>query len=867
MATETLQVVVLRDGTRAVLRPARSEDAAEIARLLGEGDADAQLWAVVRIEDDAILGVGGFVARTGASVAETLFAVAPDQLGRGIGTLLLEHALEEAQAAGIDALVSQMPVDSIAVEVLRHSGVSVHEERDGDRARVTLSTDRDEGDAGRWQERERARTAASLIPVFQPRNVAVIGASPSPGAIGRQVFDRLVGGGFEGPVYPVHPTAPFVGSVRAYASIAEVPDRVDLAVIAIPAAGVAGVVAECAAAGVQAVTVLSAGFSEVGAEGRQLQDELLHAVRSHGMRMVGPNCLGVLNTDPQVRLNATFGRPLPPPGRVGMSSQSGAMGLVIVDYASQLGLGLSTFASVGNKADISGNDLLEYWERDPETGVIALYLESFGNPRRFSRIARRVSRTKPILAVKSGRSSAGARAAQSHTAALASSDTTVDALFHQTGVIRLDTLEELFDVAGALSHQPLPAGNRVAIVTNAGGPGILCADACEAAGLELPALTEATHDVLRAVLPPAAGLNNPIDMIAAATPDQYEVVTAQVLQDPNIDAVIVLNVTIGGGRGEVFARAIRRGVEIGANANGSSKPVLACFMSPGQPPSLDDSLDDGLEVGTIPVYRFPEAPARALGRMWGYRAWRERIPGQVPHLDDVDPAAAREAVADAQKAGRRWLSTEENTRLLAGAGIDLPRFRVVKDGEAAVAAAVELGPGPVVVKAIAPNVIHKTEVGGVALDLRGAEAVREACARMTANIEGLEGFFVQEMVGEGVEAIVGVTSDPAFGPLVAFGLGGTAVEVLHDVAFRITPLTDTDARDLVQSIRSYPMLTGHRGQPAADIGALEDLLLRISWLARVVPELEEMDLNPVRVFPDGRGLAVVDVRTAVRSAT
>lgn len=851
-------VIVLRDGARATLRPADARDARHLERLLGRVPAEARLWLVTGVDDEAVLGAGGFVAHPREALADTLVAVEAGQLGRGIGTLLLEHVLEEARTVGIDTLVATASADDAALEVLRNSGVLLREEQEGDRVRIELSTDRDEHDDPRWQERERARTAASLLPVFCPRSVAVIGASPSPAGIGRQVFDRLVQGGFEGPVYPVHPTARVVASVRAYPTIADVPDRVDLAVIAVPAPAVPGVVEECAAAGVRAVVVVSAGFAEVGEEGRQRQDELLRVVRSHGMRMVGPNCLGVLNTHPAVRLNATFGRPLPPPGRVGMSSQSGAMGLVIVDYASQLGLGLSTFASVGNKADISGNDLLEYWERDPETGVIALYLESFGNPRRFSRIARRVSRTKPILAVKSGRSTAGARAAQSHTAALASSDVAVDALFRQAGVIRLDTLDELFDVAGALSHQPLPSGNRVAILTNAGGPGILCADACEAAGLELPPLAEPTLEVLRAVLPPTAGIGNPVDMIAAATPDQYELVTAHVLQDPGIDAVIVLNVTIGGRRAEAFGSAIRRGMDGASRAGGVSKPVLACFMSPGQPPTLDDTLD-GLEVGTIPVYRFPEAPARALGRMWQHQAWRERPPGRVPSLDHVDAEAARSAVAAARAAGRRWLSADENARLLAAAGIAMPRFRVVRDGDAAVAAAEELG--PVAVKAIAPDLVHKTDVGGVALDLRDSAAVRDACERMAAGVDGIEGFFVQEMVGPGVEVIVGLTSDRTFGPLVAFGLGGTAVEVLQDVAFRITPLTDVDAQELVRSIRGFPLLTGYRGRPPTDVAALEDLLLRISWLARVVPELGEMDLNPVRLYE--AGLAVVDVRTAV----
>jgi len=868
-----LEVVTLRDGEPAILRPAGDEDRSRFGALLPETGPGGALWAVVDITSQKVMGIGGYVPGARARVAQSMFAVPVEHQGRGVGTLLLEHVMAAAATGGIDTLEAVVPVGDPALDVLRESGARIDESSEGGVIRIELSTRWERGDPERLAEREQARTAYSLRPIFQPTTVAVIGASRSATSVGGQVFRRMIEADFAGTVYPVNPSARSVRAVRAYASVLEIPERIDLAVIAVPAPAVFGVVDECARAGVRGVVVLSAGFSEVGAEGRARQDELLRLVRQHGMRMVGPNCLGVLNTAEDVRLNASFGRPLSTPGHVGMSSQSGAMGLVIVDYAAESGLGLSTFASVGNKADISGNDLLEYWHRDPATRVIALYLESFGNPRRFSRIARRVARHKPVLAVKSGRSQAGQRAAQSHTAALASSDAAADALFRQAGVIRLDTLEELFDVAAAFSHQPLPAGNRVAVITNAGGPGILCADAAEAAGLELPELAPETLEVLRAVLPSTAGLRNPVDMIAAATPDQYEIVAQQVLQDPQVDALIVLNVSIGAGRVEAYMEAVQRGLATAESLMASPKPVLACMMAPrGVRGTGSDS--GGTADATIPTYRFPESPARALGRMWQYRAWLNRPPGREAEPAGVDADAARAVIDEAlarsgftpQSARDQslWLLPSENTRLLAAAGVPLPVFREVTSIEAAVEAFREIG-NRVAVKVISSTIVHKTDVGGVVLGLDSEEAVRAACTDMASRLgDGVKGYLVQEMVREGTEVIMGITQDPTFGPLVAFGLGGTAVEVMRDVAFRITPLTDADAADLVTSIRAYPMLETHRGRPAADRAALRDLLLRLSWLARTIPEIHEMDLNPVRVFDDGEGLSVVDVRTAVR---
>ena len=713
------------------------------------------------------------------------------------------------------------------------------------------------------------RNAATLKPLFRPRSIAVVGASD--GSVGGAVFKNLLRADFAGAVYPVHPTAHAVASVRAYPTVLDVPDEVDLAVIAVPASRVLEVVEQCAAHGVRSLVVLSAGFAEIGDAGRTLQDRVLATVRGHGMRMIGPNCLGVVNTDPTVRMNATFGRPLATRGHLAMSSQSGAMGLAIVDYARELGLGLSQFVSVGNKADVSGNDLLEYWEDDPDTSVIALYLESFGNPRRFSRIARRVARTKPILAVKSGRGRSGQRAARSHTAALAGSDVGAEALFRQAGVTRLDTLEELFEVASLMTNQPLPAGDRVAIITNAGGPGILCADACEAHGLALPELSEDTLAAVRQVLPATAGLGNPIDMIATASPAQYEQVTRNVLSDPSIDALIAINIAVTTTRAEAFGEAIRAGATAAIAAGVPRKPVIACFMGTGDSPSAlqeGDALDD--PVGTIPSYRFPESAARALSHAAEHRRWLERAIGEFAEPAGVDATAARAIAEGATRRGADWLTPDEARQLMMCAGIPVARQGIVETPEDAARLADSIG-YPVVVKAVGPEIVHKSEIGGVILDLGEPEAVWTACREMRTRIERDHGvavpqFLVQEQARMGREVLVGVTSDPVFGPLVGFGLGGVEAEALQDVTFRLTPLSDVDAQEMPRSLRGHALLEGFRGRPPVDLQAIEDLLLRVSWLADTV-RIREMDLNPVTVYEASEGLLVVDVRVALLPPT
>jgi acyl-CoA synthetase (NDP forming) len=622
---------------------------------------------------------------------------------------------------------------------------------------------------------------------------------------------------------------------------------------------VAGVVAEAALRRGRGIVVISAGFAEVGPEGAASERELVELARRNGMRLVGPNCLGVVNTAANVRMNASFAPSVPAPGPIGFLSQSGALGVAILARARELGLGISTFVSVGNKADVSANDLLQFWEDDPATEVVLLYLESFGNPRKFARIARRVSRKKPIVAVKSGRTRAGIRGAASHTAALASTDVAVDALFRQVGVIRVDALEELFDVAQLLAGAPLPPGGRVAVVGNSGGPGILAVDACEAAGLQVPELSGETRDRL-ARLVPGAAVANPVDLLAGADADDYEHALDLALADPAVDAAVAIFTPLRGRAAADYLRAI------GAAARRHpTKPVLGCIVTGEAALAAlrTTLLEQDPELARLPLYAFPESAVRALARVAGYSAWRERPTGKEPELAAVDPERAREIAGAALAASPQgaWLDAERAWELLRCYGIELARAERVASAREACAAAERIG-FPVVLKAASPALVHKTEAGGVALGLADAAALRAAWTRMRRRLgEGMGGGLVQEQVEPGVETIVGVVQDPAFGPLVMFGLGGVATEVLGDRAFRILPLTDLDARALVREIRGAPLLLGYRGAPKANLEALEELLLRVARLAEDLPELAEMDLNPV--VATARGARVVDVRARI----
>lgn len=683
-----------------------------------------------------------------------------------------------------------------------------------------------------------------LDAILRPKSIAVVGASRQPDTIGYQILDNLVRWGFKGPVYPVNPGAAHVHSIPAYPSVSAIPGPVDLAVIVVRKQHVLAIAEECGRKGVKGLVVITAGFAEVGGEGIERERQLVEIVTRYGMRMVGPNCMGVLNTDPAVSLLATFAPKMPPHGPVAIVSQSGAMGQSILDYGEELGIGIYQFVSVGNKPNVSGNDLLEYWADDPNVKAILMYLESFGNPRRFAQIARKLTRRKPIFVVKAGRTAAGARAASSHTAALAGTDLAADVLMQQCGVIRAQTVEELFDYAMAFPRLPLPKGNRVAIISNAGGPAIILADACESSGMSVPELAPQTQAAIRARVAEEASVRNPVDLIASAKAAVYREVIKLVLGDPNVDAVIASFIPPLGIQAQDVALAIRE-----AAATRREIPVLAVMLGRnGVPAAMEELIDAG-----IPGYIFPESAVRALAALNRYRQWVERPEGAVTSFP-VDCAAADAAIAGARRARRERLTEAESLALLDAYGIPTAPWKVARSADEAAGAAAAVG-HPVVLKVMSAAIVHKSDIGGVVLGLDSEPEVREGYARLVTRVAeraGVtpDGVLVQRMVPGGRETIVGSTRDAKAGPLLMFGLGGIFVEVLKDVVFRVHPVSDVDAREMVRGIRGYKLLEGVRGETSVDLIALEEIIQRVSQLVGDHEEILEMDVNPLVAFPD-----------------
>ena len=839
------------------IKKSLSDDEVEFFTNVDYGDR----MAMVVVLDGEFIGVGRY-DREGddSEIAEVAFAVADEHQGRGIGTELLELLTAYARDHGIEKFAAYVLAENRQMmRVFRNSGYELTRTMDSGVYTVDFPVEESIASLAAEAEREKRAVAASILPFFFPRAVAVIGASNDGASIGGRLFNNILREGFVGPLYPVNPNTRVVRSVRAYSSILDVPDEVDLAYIVVPQRFVLDVVKECAEKGVRGIVVISAGFSEVGEEGAELENEILEVVRDSGMRMVGPNCMGLLNTADSVKLNGTFAPVYPPAGNVAMSSQSGALGISILDYATRNNIGISQFVSVGNKADVSGNDLILSWEDDPQTDVITLYLESFGNPRKFSRIARRIGRSKPIVAVKSGRSGAGSRAASSHTGALASSDVAVSALFRQAGVIRVDTIEELFDAANLLANQPIPKGDRVGIVTNAGGPGILAADALEANGLVVPGLSEDLQARIKEKLAPEASARNPVDLIASGGPDEFAHATTLILDSEEVDSLIVIYVPVSQEGADEVAAALRR---CQAEYDGPVT-LLSVFM---QADGAGQALAGERGARSIPSYMFPEDGALALARAVRHGEWRQRDPGVELELSSEAITEIRNVVnAALDRLGDEggWLDAEEVDRCLNAAGLRTPMTRVAKDVEGAKAAASEIG-GPVVVKVISDEALHKSDVGGVALDVEGDQAVEEAFGKVSGVVDEFDGVLIQEFIEGGHEVLIGMALDPNFGPLVAFGLGGIYVELLKDVSFRIYPITDTDAAEMIRETKGHRLLEGYRNNPEGDIDALENALRRISALMTEMPELTEMDLNPVKVLPPGEGICVVDARMQVK---
>jgi acyl-CoA synthetase (NDP forming)/GNAT superfamily N-acetyltransferase len=822
----------------------------EVQRIVTPGDDHL---ALVAEHDGLAVGVASYEILNGAQ-AEIAILVDDAWQGDGIGSLLIEHLAAVARRAGIQELVGDVLASNVTM--LRASaslapGIARQHDEDPSVVRIHIPTQPDERALAAAGARDRTAEHNSLRPLLAPTSLAVIGVSRSHGGVGYEILHGVLAGGFTGRTYPVNPHAMTIDGLDCYPSVGAIPERVDLAIVAVPASSVPQIIEECGAAHVGAAVVLSAGFGETGSSGAASESQLLASARRHDIRVVGPNCIGLINTDPFVRLNASFAPNGPTAGHLAVATQSGAVGVAILDSAERSGVGISTFVSLGNKIDVSTNDLLSYWYDDVSTQAVALYVESFGNPRRFTWLARALSTRKPILAVKSGRSTAGRRAGTSHTAAAAAPDVAVDTLFRQAGVLRMDTLGELLDAARLLTEQPLPAGDRVGIVGNAGGLNILAADAAEAAGLQVVELSAALQQQFADFAPHLAGIANPVDLGADAPPATIGRSVHALGSSGEADALVV---TLVATRTNDLPGALAALAE--AADDQPHLPIVAVVVGGDTP----------LKLGrrNFPAYRLPEDAVRSLGHACRYARWRRQPTGSKPVIPGIDREAAQRIVAEASADGAGWQPVEITHALMACYGIPLLETRLAASIESAEKTARELG-FPIVMKATRPGLIHKGESGGVQLGLSDESAVRQAYLTIAGSLDEADPTVaLQPMVQTGVELVVGVAHDALFGSLVMVGLGGVHTDLLGDRSFRSLPLTDRDATAMWRELRAAPLLTGYRGTPAMDTDALEQLLLRVAQLAEDFPEVSELDLNPVVAVP--AGVAALDVKLKLQPA-
>jgi acyl-CoA synthetase (NDP forming)/GNAT superfamily N-acetyltransferase len=821
----------------------------EVQRLIAPSDDHVTLLAE---HDELAVGVASYEILD-AYQAELAVLVDDAWQGQGIGSLLIEQLAALARRAGIQELVGDVLASNVTM--LRASaslapGIG-RDHEDPEVVRVHIPTQPDERALAAAGVRDRTAEHNSLRPLLAPASLAVIGVSRSRTGVGYRVLQAIRTGQFTGRTYPVNPHARTLDGLECYPSVGAIPEPIDLAVIAVPASGVEQIIEECGAAHVRAAVVLSAGFGEAGPSGLASESRLLRSARGHDIRLVGPNCIGLINTDPSIRLNATFAASAPASGHLAVASQSGAVGIAILDSANRSGVGISTFVSLGNKIDVSTNDLLSYWYDDVTTQAVALYVESFGNPRRFSWLARALSTRKPILAVKSGRSAGGRRAGSSHTAAAAAPDVVVDTLFQQAGVLRMDTLGELLDAARLLTEQPLPAGDRVAIVGNAGGLNILAADSAAAAGLQVVEFSASLQREFAGIAPHLAGVSNPVDLGADAPADTIGRAVRVLASSDEIDALVI---TLVATRTNDLAAALE--ALSGAADDQHRLPIVAVVVGGDAPLKLGR--------GNLPVYDLPEDAVRSLGHACRYARWRREPTGSRPVLPRIDRTAARRIVGSALADGAGWQPVGVTHALLTCYGIPLLQTRLAINLESAQEMASELG-FPVVMKATRPGLVHKGELGGVKLGLSEESAVRQAYLAIADALDEAQPLVaVQPMVSTGVELVVGVAHDQLFGSLVMIGLGGVHTDLLGDRSFRAVPLTDHDAATMWRELRASPLIIGYRGTPPMDTEALEQLLLRVARLAEDFPEVSELDLNPVVAVP--AGVAALDVKLKLQPA-
>ena len=862
--------VVLADGGTVHLRPITPEDADRLrafhsrlspetvynrffsmVRALPARDVERftqvdhdERAAVVALLRDQIVGVVRYSRFPGTADAEVAVVVEDAHQGRGLGPLLLEHMEAAARERGIERFTADvLPSNRRMIEVFRSAGFEISREMEDGYVELSFPIQPTAASLQVARAREHRAEAISVARLLSPKAVAVIGASREPGTAGHEVFSALLDHGFEGPAYPVNPDASHVRSVRAYADVRDVPDEIDLAIIAVPAPAVAEVVRACVAKCVRGLVIVSGGFGDGGDAGRARLAEVVTLARDGGVRLIGPNAMGVVNTDPSVRLHATFAPGFPPTGRVGLFSQSGALAGALVAQARRRDLGISTFVSIGDRADVSGNDLLQYWQQDLRTDVVLMHLQGFGNPRKFARIARGLGRTKPVVALKSGRGKV---------------DAAVDAMFASAGVIRVDTLAQLFDAGQLLAHQPLPAGRRVGIVGNSSALAAIAADACRAADLDVPTLQEPVRVALRA-LTGTTETANPVDLGPLAGPDQLEVALRVVAGSGSVDALLVLITPPPRSSEGALATALL------AASRTLGLPVLASYLGhDGVPPALaaagpQPGSGQGDDVprpaaagspgrGSVPSYASPESAALALARAASYAEWKARPQGEAAVLTGLDLGAARRLTA-AHPASGQWLETGSAAELLAAVGIRVWPGERASTLDGALALADRLG-WPVACKSADERWRSRVDVGAVRLDLNTPDELAAAFAGVTALVGSSE-VVVQPMATAGVSTVVRLVQDPAVGPLLSLRLGGVVADLLADPTTRTLPLTDTDAAELVRSIRGSSLLLGGDGAPRADIESLEDLLHRVARLGEELPEIAEVLLDPILVGVHG----------------
>ena len=697
-----------------------------------------------------------------------------------------------------------------------------------------------------------------LDKIMKPKSIAVVGASTKEHTIGSDIMKRLQEYKFNGNIYPVNPKGGVIEGLQAYTSVLEIPGEVDLAIIVVNAKFVLSTIDQCHEKGIKGLCIITAGFKETGKEGAEAEKQLLAKVREYGMRCVGPNCLGVVNTHPEIRMDGCFAESLPERGNIGFVSQSGALGGGILNILKDLNLGFAQFISIGNQADVNAETALEYWEDEKDVEQILLYMESIQNPANFRKLASRISKKKPILALKAGRSAAGASAASSHTGSLAGADKAANALLNQSGVIREYSLQDLFATAKVFANCPIPKGDRVAIITNSGGPGIMATDAICEHGMQIAKISDATKEKLRSFLPSAASVKNPIDMIASAPIEHYKQTLETVIADENVDMIITIYLPFLGLKDIDVAKAL---MEI--KAEHPEKPVIGVFMTKSE---FFSTLSD-MKVN-MPFFMYAEEAADGLNRLNQQRKWMERPEGKIPTFD-VDYKRAQEIIAKSVNEGRAQLTTRESIDVLDAYGIRVCKSGFAKSEDEAVSIADSIG-YPVVMKMTSKTTSHKTDVGGVRVNIQSAEQLRaeyqDLIAKLTEKglLEGLEGVIIQEMVKGNREMVCGIATDPQYGPMMMFGLGGVFIEVMKDVTFRIAPLTDVDAKEMIKSVKAYKLLEGARGTKPAQMEQIEETLLRLSQLVHDFKFIDELDINPLSISEKtGEGIAV-DGRIKVR---